>query len=309
MPSAASAEGAPVKYQIVHTTTYSYSESVSVSHHLARLVPRTLPRQTRAVHDLLVDPLPEVTTDHLDYFGNPMTFFILQSAHKRLAVRARSVVELNGVSPPFVEASPPWERATDKTAMPFDAVECALDSTPARLRTALAAYARPFFTQGRPLLEAVADLTSRIHADFTYDRSATTIATPLAEVWDAKRGVCQDFARLEIACLRALGLAARYVSGYLETVPPPGVPRLVGADASHAWLAVHGPEIGWVDVDPTNNLFPSDRHITLGWGRDYGDVSPIRGVILGGGEHSLTVSVDVTRLDDDHTTGTHVGSA
>jgi len=290
-----------VKYQIVHATTYEYSESVSVSHHLARLVPRTLTRQACTQHEIQIDPPPGFTTDHLDYFGNAMTFFIMQSAHKRLTVRARSVLELHAAPPPALTSTPPWEQALDTTRMPLDAVDCSLDAIPTRLRTALASYTQPSFTAGRPLLEAVADLTARIHADFTYDPSATIVATPLMQVFDSKRGVCQDFARLEIACLRTLGLAARYVSGYLETVPAPGVRRVTGADASHAWLAVYGPEIGWVDVDPTNNLFPSDRHITLAWGRDYGDVSPIRGVILGGGEHSLKVSVDVSRLDDGPT--------
>jgi transglutaminase-like putative cysteine protease len=236
--------------------------------------------------------------EHVDYFGNPMTFFATQSAHKRLSVQARSTVEVNLLPQPVLSSAPAWERAADRTSMPLDAIECVLDPAPPRLRAALAAYTRASFRAERPLLEAVADLTARIHAEFTYDRGATTVATPLAQVFSSRRGVCQDFARLEVACLRSLGLAARYVSGYLETTPPAGVSRLIGADASHAWLAVHAPGLGWVDVDPTNNLFPSDRHITLAWGRDYSDVSPIRGVILGGGEHSLRVSVDVSRVVD-----------
>src|SRR5262249_40731769 len=251
MQSSASAEGLPVKYQVVHTTTYSYSESVSVSHHLARLVPRTLQLQTCTFHELQVDPPPDVATDHLDYFGNPMTFFIMQSAHNRLAVRARSVLELSGGRAPDAPGSPPWERAADKTAMPLAAVECGLDSMPAALKAALAAYTRPAFPRGRPLLEAVADLTSRIHSDFTYDPSATTIATPLTQVLEARRGVCQDFARLEIACLRSLGLAARYVSGYLEAPPPPGVRRLGGAGSSPAGPAGAGPRSGWGCGAPT----------------------------------------------------------
>jgi transglutaminase-like putative cysteine protease len=159
----------------------------------------------------------------------------------------------------------------------------------------LADYARGSFPSERPLLEAVVDLTTRIHADFSFDPKATTVATPLDEVVRLRRGVCQDFARLEIACLRALGLSAHYVSGYLETTTPPGATRPVGADASHAWLAVYCPGTGWIDVDPTNNLLPNLTHVTLGWGRDYGDVSPIRGVILGGGAHSLRVHVDMVR--------------
>jgi transglutaminase-like putative cysteine protease len=286
-----------VTYEVVHVTRYDYSGSVSVSHHLTRLVPRALARQACVQHELLIDPVPEVTTRHVDYFGNAVTFFAMQSTHQRLVVRARSVVDLRAGAPPDVSSTPPWERAIDRAAMPLEAIEYAIDTSPARLRTALAAYARPSFAAGRPLLEAVRALTGRIHGDFTYDRSATTVATPLGEEFDSKRGVCQDFARLEIGCLRSLGIPARYVSGYLETVPAPGVGRLVGADASHAWLAVYGPEIGWVDVDPTNNLFPSDRHVTVAWGRDYSDVSPIRGVILGGGGHSLHVSVDVSRVE------------
>src|SRR5206468_8013903 len=192
--------------------------------------------------------------------------------------------------------TPPWESAADWPSMPLEALECAVDGASTTLRTMLAEYARPSFAAGRPVLEAVTDLTRRIHADFTYDPAATTVATPLTQVYESRRGVCQDFARLEIACLRSLRIAARYVSGYLETVPPPGVQRLVGADASHAWLAVYVPGLDWIDVDPTNNLLTSDRHITLGWGRDFADVSPLRGVILGGGDHSLQVSVDVSRL-------------
>jgi transglutaminase-like putative cysteine protease len=261
-------------------------------------VPRTLPRQTCTDHTLQIDPAPEWVIHHVDYFGNALTFFILQSAHKSLTVCARSIVVMNALPAAVVSSAPTLEAAVDRTSMPLDAMECAIDAMSTRLRASLAAYTRPSFVAGRPVLEGVADLTARIHRDFTYDRTATTITTPLSQVFASRRGVCQDFARLEIACLRSIGLPARYVSGYLETVTPPGVERLVGAAASHAWLAVHVPDIGWVDVDPTNNLFPSDRHITLAWGRDYADVSPIRGVILGGGDHSLNVSVDVTRIDD-----------
>ena len=286
-----------MKYQIAHVTQYDYSGSVSVAHHVARLVPRTLARQTCLHHELQVDPVPDVTTTHVDYFGNAMTFFVMQSAHQRLTVRARSAVEVMPLPVPDASATPPWESGADRASMPLEAVEYAVDTGSTRLRSQLAAYVRTSFADGRPILEAVTDLTARIHADFTYDPAATTIATPLAEVFGSRRGVCQDFARLEIACLRSIGLAARYVSGYLETIPPPGVPRLVGADASHAWLAVWIPGLDWIDVDPTNNMLVSDRHIILGWGRDYVDVSPLRGVILGGGDHSLRVSVDVTRVE------------
>jgi len=297
MPSSGSVEGAGVKYEVVHTTEYAYSGSVSVSHHIARLSPRTLPRQRCDSHVLVVDPKPEVITTHTDYFGNETTFFLLQSAHAYLDVKASSVVEVTAPARLEDADTPAWEVAADRSHLPLEAIECVFDTIPARLRSELAAYARRSCAPGRPLLDAVADLTARIHAEFTYDQTATTVATPLQQVFAERRGVCQDFARIEIACLRALGVPARYVSGYLETIAPPGEATLVGAAASHAWLSVHCPGSGWIDVDPTNNLFPSDKHITLAWGRGYGDVSPIRGVILGGGEHSLHVSVDVRRID------------
>jgi transglutaminase-like putative cysteine protease len=286
-----------VKFQVTHLTQYEYSESVSVSHHVAHLTPRTLPNQVREGHQLQIEPAPDVTTTHVDYFGNPTTFFALQSAHRTLTVRALSTVVVSAPVPPSPSETPPWERAADRTLLPYDALDYVFDSIALRTSEDLAAYARSSFPAGRPLVEALADLTSRIHRDFTFDPKATTVATPLARVFESRRGVCQDFARLEIACLRTLALAARYVSGYLETVPRPGQPRLIGADASHAWLAVCCPEYGWIDVDPTNNCFPSERHLTLAWGRDFDDVSPIRGVVLGGGEHSLRVSVDIVRLE------------
>jgi transglutaminase-like putative cysteine protease len=227
-----------------------------------------------------------------------VTFFAMQGAHNRLAVRARSTVVVRATARVNPPDTPPWDAALDPSTLPIDAVDYLFDSTLPRSSAAgadLAAYARPSFPPARPLIEAVVELTRRIHEDFTYDPRATKVATPLVDVFRSRRGVCQDFAHLEIACLRSLGLPARYVSGYLETVPPPGAPRLVGGGASHAWLAVYCPGAGWIDVDPTNNMLPSDTHVTLAWGREYGDVSPIRGVILGGGGHSLRVNVEVTR--------------
>jgi transglutaminase-like putative cysteine protease len=291
-----SADASLVQYEVVHTTEYDYSESVAVSHHLAHLTPRVLPHQQRLHHELQIEPAPAVMTTHTDYFGNPVTFFAMQGAHKRLTVRARSRVALQATSPPSPSDTPPWEAVTDRTALPLEALEFLFDPALIPASTELAAYAHAAFAPGRPLLDAVLELTRRIHEEFTFDREATTIRTPLADVFRSRRGVCQDFARLEIGCLRSIGLPARYVSGYLETAPPEGGPRLLGADASHAWLAVYCPEAGWIHVDPTNNLLPSRRHITVAWGRDYNDVSPMHGVILGGGKHTLRVNVDVTRL-------------
>jgi transglutaminase-like putative cysteine protease len=294
MQNSASAE-ATVTYEVVHTTRYTYSEAVSVSHHVARVKPRMFAAQECVRHELQIEPAPAVVRSHQDYFGNAVTFFIVEGAHKTLTVRAMSTVEVRGQSLPVFVHTPPWEEACDYDALPLDAIDCLFDSASIAVRDTIAGYAHPSFPPRRPLLEAVADLIRRIHADFAFDPQATTVATSLRDVVAMRRGVCQDFARLGIACLRSQGLAARYVSGYLETLPPPGEPRLAGVDASHAWLAVYCPRLGWVDVDPTNNLFPSTTHVTLAWGRDYADVSPVRGVILGGGQHSLQVSVDVLR--------------
>jgi transglutaminase-like putative cysteine protease len=298
--SCASIERLAVNFEIVHTTDYNYGAPVSVSHHVARLSPRALPRQDCVQHELQIDPAPAAKATHVDYFGNTVTFFAMQGAHTRLTVRARSTVAVRAAARPNPSDTPSWDVAPDPSTLPLDAIEYLSDSTLPRSSGAsadLAAYARPSFPPERPLIEAVVELTRRIHEDFTYDSRATTVATPLVDVFQSRRGVCQDFAHLEIACLRSLGLPARYVSGYLETVSPSDTPRLVGGGASHAWLAVYCPGAGWIDVDPTNNLLPSDTHVTLAWGREYGDVSPIRGVILGGGGHSLRVNVEVTRLE------------
>jgi transglutaminase-like putative cysteine protease len=291
-----SADRGIVEYAIDHTTTYEYVYPVPVSHHVARLTPRSLPgQQVCHAHTLEIEPPAAVVRTHIDYYGNTLTFFATQSAHTRLTVRARSRVSLQQ-QPAGFDDTPPWEVATDRTRMPIDALDCVLDPGAGRVAADVAAYARESFPPGRDLVEAVADLTARVHRDFIYDAGATTVTTTLAEVFQTRRGVCQDFARFQIACLRSVGIPARYVSGYLETLPPPGKPRLVGADASHAWVSFHCPVIGWIDTDPTNNLLPTRTHVTLAWGRDFPDVSPIRGVILGGGEHVLRVSVDVARV-------------
>jgi transglutaminase-like putative cysteine protease len=285
-------------FDVVHTTEYDYSESVVVAHHVARLKPRTLPHQDVVSHELAIAPAPAVTSNYEDYFGNLVTVIAVQGAHKRFVIRARSTVALAVPAIPSPPDTPPWESCADSARLPFDVVEFVFDSTSSRSQGIVEDYARQSFPVGRPILEGVLDLTSRIHADFTFDPKATTVATPLTEVFASRRGVCQDFARLEIACLRSLGIPARYVSGYMETVAPPGAPKLVGADASHAWLAFYCADAGWIPLDPTNNLIPLDTHITLAWGRDFNDVSPIRGVILGGGAHSLRVQVDVVRSSD-----------
>jgi transglutaminase-like putative cysteine protease len=297
MPRSVSADVHPVTYDVEHVTRYAYTESVSISHHLARLTPRTAVHQLRLRHDIEVEPAAAARSTHTDYFGNDATFFAMQGAHRGLTVTSRSRVRVTARIVPEAASTPSWEDA-DRSGLQLEALEALFDPAWLRFSPEFLAYARPSFHAGRPLLEAVNDLTARIHADFTFDPDATTVTTSLAEVFRLRRGVCQDFARFEIACLRSLGIPARYVSGYLETTPPPGMPRRIGADASHAWLAFHCPGTGWIDVDPTNNLLPSTGHVTLAHGLDYGDVSPIRGVILGGGRHTLQVSVDVARVSE-----------
>lgn len=285
-------------YRVRHRTMYDYEDSVSVSHHVVRLTPRTLPKQTCRKSHLSILPVPPATSSHSDYFGNTLTSFTLDEPHDRLIVEAESDLEVNSVAPPDFSRSPPWETARESlSGDPNDeilnAYQFVFDSQRVRSNPELAAYARESFPAGRPLLASVLDLMRRIHEDFRFDKAATEVATPVQTFFEKRRGVCQDFAHLQIGCLRSLGLPARYVSGYLRTMPPAGRPRLIGADASHAWCSAWCPAAGWVDFDPTNNCIPSDGHITVAWGRDYSDVSPIYGVLLGGARHELHVEVDV----------------
>lgn len=290
-------------FDLTHTTVYDYSSTVTVSHHLLRLAPRKMGRQWRLEHTLTIEPQPAVTRFHTDYFGNDVMFATIEGAHRQLNVVSKSRV---AVAPPFIpdpSETPAWESVrglykTDRSANALDATEYTFASPLVPVVPDFMDYALPSFVPGRPILEAMKDLNGRIFSDFTFDSTATTVSTPLEQVLRERRGVCQDFAHLQIACLRSLGLPARYVSGYIETQPPPGQAKLVGADASHAWVSFFCPGMGWIDVDPTNNLLPSMQHITLGWGRDYGDISPIRGVFTGGENHQLKVGVDVAARGD-----------
>lgn len=290
-------------YHINHTTNYQYSNSVSLCHNLAHLAARTCAWQTCVRHELRVSTTPAVSISRADYFGNLANFFTVQEPHKKLEVTAINVVKVHPRPTPDPRGTLPWEEAgrrlrTCRDRETLDAYEFAFDSHYVKRDPALAGYAAPSFTPGRPLLDAAIDLTGRIFREFTFDPTGRSFDTPLPELLVARRGVCQDFAHLQVGCLRSLGLAARYVSGYLLTNPPPGESRLVGSDMSHAWASVFCPGSGWIDVDPTNDLVVRDKHITLAWGRDYDDVSPIKGVTLGGGRHSVTVGVDVTVSDE-----------
>jgi transglutaminase-like putative cysteine protease len=285
-------------FDVTHTTTYDYRSPVSVAHHLLYLAPRRLARQLPLNHSLDIQPGPAATSRHTDYFGNEVVFIALEGAHRQLRVTSNSRVAVAPAFIPDPAETPAWEGVrnlcrADLSEPVLEASEFTFASPLVPLEPAFRAYAAESFPTARPILDAVLDLAARIHREFSFDATATTVSTPLARVLEGRGGVCQDFAHLMIACLRSLGLPTRYVSGYLETLPPPGQARLIGADASHAWVAFFCPGLGWIDVDPTNNLLPSMRHITLGWGRDYGDVSPIRGVLVGGEEHTLAVAVDV----------------
>ncbi|MGE8406516.1 MAG: transglutaminase family protein [Pseudomonas sp.] len=295
-----------IRYQILHDTHYRYASPVSLAQQLVHLWPRDCSWQRCEDRQLEVTPRPTRRRDEQDVFGNPLTRLALEYQHDELQVSTRVRVEVLPRVLPSLGASPSWEQARDalaysRKALPgelLDACRYRFESPYVRLKQSFVAFSEPCFGLGTPLLVAVRALMEKIFDEFTFDAGATQVATPLAQVLERRRGVCQDFAHLMLACLRSRGLAARYVSGYLLTRPPPGQPRLIGADASHAWVSVFCPRHGWVDFDPTNNLLPALEHITLGWGRDFSDVSPLRGVILGGGSHDPEVRVTVLPLDD-----------
>jgi transglutaminase-like putative cysteine protease len=303
-----------LKYKITHTTAYYYGEPVPLGHNLVHLKPRENQRQSLINFSTVIRPNPIIRTERVDFFGNAVTWFAIQEPHKSLQIVARSLVEVKPFEPPKEFWWPAWDevvRLLDQRRDPamLEAQQFISDSPYIDSGPEVAAYAKPSFPPGRPLLDAVSELTHRIHTDFRFDKNATTVGTPVLEVLHHRHGVCQDFAHLQISCLRSLGLAARYVSGYLCTQPPPGCARIVGGDASHAWVSVFFPDFGWIDFDPTNDVIPSAGHITLGWARDYDDISPVRGVVVGGRRHSLQVSVDVEPLTARDQAATKVGAS
>ncbi len=295
---------APQRYRILHETEYNYGNLVQLSRQLLRLSPRVTSWQACLSHEIRVTPEPAEWSALDDFFGNPVVQFALQVPHRELLVEVESHVEVRSHAPKIApEDSVTWEEARDWLlhtvgAAVLDPSQYLFASPHVPVTRELAAYARPSFPPERPMLAAILDLTRRINEDFEFDAEATEVSTPVTTVLEDRRGVCQDFAHLQIACLRSLGLAARYVSGYILTHPPEGQARMVGADASHAWISVYCPELGWVDLDPTNNLLADTQHITVAWGRDFSDVSPMRGVILGGSQHDLDVRVTVMPEDE-----------
>ena len=285
-------------FNVSHRTSYRYGTPVTQSQHIVHLAPRALPRQTVSRHSLLIEPAPASRFDHTDYFGNPTSILIIEEEHRELVVLSRSTVSVEAPAPIDLAASRPWANVASAAtlsdgARDLSVLQFAVASRHTQTSADMLAFAAPSFPAGRPLLEGAFDLTRRIHGEFKFDPAATDISTPISEVLKAKRGVCQDFAHLSLAALRALGLPARYISGYLLTRPPPGKPKLQGSDASHAWISVWSPELGWVDFDPTNGLIPEDEHIVVAYGRDYDDVSPVSGVLLGGSDQVLSIAVDV----------------
>jgi transglutaminase-like putative cysteine protease len=296
-----------MRLSVQHDTVYDYQPAVETAQHTAHLQPRETTLQRVLGFALQITPAPDSLHHAQDAFGNPQAWWTLSQAHTRLHVVARSEVQ---TAPPLaLQASQPWEAVREhfryRSGQPGDAQTCfVFGSHHAPLHEHFAAYARSCFSPGRPLQEAATELMQRIHREFTYASQSTDVHTPALQALQARRGVCQDFAHILIACLRSLGLAARYVSGYLLTQPPEGQPRLVGADASHAWASVYLPELsdsacgGWLDLDPTNDRCgfgtPGEDYVVVAWGRDFADVSPLRGVLQGGASHTLQVGVSVT---------------
>lgn len=316
-------------YRVRHVTRYDYSVPVDLGAHMLHLRPRPLPWQRVLSERLLMTPAPTRRSDGVDHFGNSITWLFMEEPHRVFEVTSESVVEVRFPDPPAASSTPPWESvaaaarlgrsgnggaarrpgaadrgagawAADRTASAWAAAEYRFDSPMVPTLPEAGEYARPSFPTGRPVLEALLDLNARIRREFSFRAGVTTLATPVSEVLARREGVCQDFTHLMLSALRALGLPARYTSGYIRTRPPPGMPRRRGADQSHAWVgAWMGPDHGWVDLDPTNDVVVRDEHVVLAWGRDYADISPVRGVVLGGGAHRLDVGVDLEPADED----------
>jgi transglutaminase-like putative cysteine protease len=288
-----------VNYRIVHRTSYAYGNSILEGTHLLRLQPRDTLSQKCLSFSLNVLPESTPSFAFTDYYGNQCNHLIIDQSHQKFIATSESRVSVSMPFWPEPEETPAWETvkfqmATDRGNQALEAMEFIYDSPLIEINKEVLLFAQDSFTPGRPILAAGKDLTERIFHEFIFDPVATDVATPVGNVLGRKRGVCQDFAQLAIACFRSIGLPARYISGYLETQPPLGAPKLVGADASHAWMAFYCPGIGWIELDPTNGCIPTLHHIRIGWGRDYSDIAPIVGMIQGTGSHTLDVSVDVT---------------
>lgn len=298
----------PMRYRVEHRNAYRYAEAVGLNFVEARLLPRPTPTQRVLEARLDIAPAVDELREREDAYGNRVVWFSLHQPHQALTVTARCLLQRDEAAPATGAEPMPWEAAVEAMNRAADAEtrlarEFCLASPRVPIDDAFTAYVRASFPPGRPLAQALADLATRVRAEFAYRPMATDLDTPLTEVLEARHGVCQDFAHLCIAGLRGLGLATRYVSGWLETTPAPDEAPRLGADASHAWIAVYAPGAGWLDFDPTNGGACGPGHLTLAWGRDYDDVVPLKGVIFGAGAHGLEVGVTVTRLADADPTG------
>jgi transglutaminase-like putative cysteine protease len=287
-----------MNYTISHRTTYRYGSDVVYSRLVAHLAPRTTARQRPHTFEVTLSPGPLKRFARLDFFGNTTSWFTIDERHDVLEILAESHVGVEPLAEPAPELSRSWESVRAAFEFPTDPqllepLQYTFDTPLTATNDDVVAYARQSFGRGRPLLACVLELNSRIHSDFTFDKEATDTQTTVKEAFELKAGVCQDLAHVGLAAVRTMGLAARYVSGYLLTHPPPGKERLIGADASHAWFSVWIPPFGWIDFDPTNDVLPSGEHITVAWGRDYRDVAPVHGIVTGGGDHEVDVAVDV----------------
>ena len=286
-----------MKYRVRHSTRYTYPTAVDLACHVLRLRPRELAHQRMIHAQVTADPPAARLSEGIDHFGNHATWMFHDFPHQHFLVTLEAEIEVGAPPPPDPVSTPPWERVANacrSSTLAWDTAEFTFPSARAPADAAVGAYVEKSFPPQRPILMGLLDLLGRIRQDFKFQSGVTTITTPVGRVLEQRAGVCQDFSHLMIAGLRVLGLPARYVSGYIRTRPPPGIAPRHGVDQSHAWVGCWlGPDYGWVDLDPTNNLIVSDEHVVLAWGRDFGDVSPVRGVILGGGRHGIKVSVDL----------------
>ena len=291
-----------MEYQVTHITEYEYFQPIGICHNIAKLVVRDTADQHCIRTHIKISPQPDQLTEYRDFFGNKVLYFAIQQEHKKLSVNIQSIIEKNGPNP--IQANLytdlAWEEISalllDPSSEHIEARQFIAETDYTKISEEIHAYALQSFIPGRSFFEATKELMLRIFTEFEFKPGSTNIATPVKEVMRVRKGVCQDFAHLAIACIRSVGLPAKYVSGYIETEAPEGKEKLFGVDASHAWFSIYIPNTGWIDFDPTNNIIPSQQHITIGWGRDYADITPLKGVILSSGKHKLTVSVDVRRM-------------
>jgi len=287
-------------YSVEHTTKYKYNEQVSLCHNITALTPRNTDQQICKASNMIISPLPDILEEHTDFFGNKLYYFVVEQEHEELTVTVKSQIEKITIPQPL-HSNQSWESVRDllyaSTGEYINEKQFTLPTAITAATAEIKNYAVFSFTAGKSLFDAVYHLINRIYTDFRFTPGFTTISTPLSDVMKERKGVCQDFAHLAISCIHSMGLPVRYVSGYLETLAPAGKEKLSGVDASHAWIAVFIPGMGWVDFDPTNNQLAKEQYITIGWGRDYFDIIPLKGVIMSSSSHELSVSVDVKRLE------------